>query len=116
MRMFKFASTLTSRPPTVLSRLPSKLVGAEVDCTITLTRALPLPDRISFCRSGEILLLVVLDNVLVAARAFELVEMNNAEHRENSTVAATKRFRTWGRDIQFLQGRIMWLQKMRARP
>src|ERR1051325_1529470 len=103
MRIFRFASTVTSRPPTVLSRLPIRLVDVEVDCTITLTRASPLPDRISFCKSGEILLLVVVDSVLVAARALVLVETNSAEHRETSTVAATRRFRSWGRDIQFLQ-------------
>src|ERR1051326_6045038 len=114
MRMFRFASTLTSNPPTVLSRLPSKLVEVEVDCTITFTRASPLPDRISFCRSGEIFVFVTLDRVLLAARALVLVVMNSAEHRETSTAAVTSRLRTWGRDIRFLQETKSLL--MRARP
>src|SRR5689334_19722439 len=100
--MFRFERTLTSSPPTVLSSPPSRL-GVEVfDCTMTLTRASPLPDRISRCRSGEILALLV--KVLFAARALVPVKVNIAEHRETSTAAVTKRFRGWGRDIQFLQG------------
>src|SRR6185295_18928770 len=103
--MFRFERTLTSRPPTVLSSPPSKPGELEVfDCTITLTRASPLPDRISRCRSGEIFVVDVLVKGWLAARAFVLVKVNSAEHRETSTAAVTKRFRGWGRDIQFLQG------------
>src|SRR5689334_9202959 len=102
--MFRFESTLTSNPPTVLSNPPSRLGELVFDWTITLTRVSPLPDRISRCRSGESLAFEVLVRVLFAARAFVLVDMNSAEHRETSTAAVTKRFRTWGRDIQFLQG------------
>src|SRR5919206_1436839 len=116
IRMFRFASTLTSSPPTVLSRLPRRFDDVEVDCTMTFTRVSPLPDRISFCRSGEILLLVALGRVLLAARALVFVVMNSAEHKENSTAMATSRFGSWGRDIQFLQGAKNQLQKMRARP
>src|ERR1051326_2574203 len=93
MRMFRFASTLTSKPPTVFSRPPSKLVDVEVDCTITFTRASPLPDRINFCRSGEILVFETLGRVVLAARALVLVDTNSAEHRENSTAAVTSRLR-----------------------
>src|SRR5689334_25103648 len=103
MRMFRLESTVTSSPPTVFSRLPSRLVDVDVDCTITFTRVLPLPDRIRFCRSGEILLLVRVGRLLLA-RALVLVVMKSAEHRENSTAKVTSRFRTWGRDIRFLQG------------
>jgi hypothetical protein len=46
----------------------------------------------------------VLVKGLFAARARVLVEIISAEHSEMSTAAATKRFRAWGRDIQFLQG------------
>src|SRR3954454_20749019 len=101
--MFRFERTETSRPPTVFSSPPSRLGELVFDCTMTLTRASPLPDKMSRCRSGEILALLV--RVLFAARAFVLVEMNSAEHRETSTAAVTKRFRAWGRDIQFLQDR-----------
>src|ERR1041385_4008986 len=103
--MFRFERTLTSSPPTVLSSPPSRLGALDVfDCTMTFTRASPLPVRISRCRSGEIFALEVVVKVLFAARACVLVEMNSAEHRETSTAAVTKRFRGWGRDIQFLQG------------
>src|SRR5215510_332744 len=105
MRMFRLESTLTSSPPTVFSRPPSKLGDGDVDCTITLTFALPFPDRISFCRSGEILVLFVTLGRVLLARALVLVDMNSAEHRENSTAAVTSRLRTWGRDIEFLQGK-----------
>src|SRR5690242_9843782 len=101
--MFRFESTLPSSPPTVLSRPPSKLGEVVFDWTMTLTRAPPLPDRISRCRSGESLLLKVLVKGVFAARAVGFVEMNSAEDRETSTAAVTKRFRIWGRDIQFLQ-------------
>jgi len=36
--------------------------------------------------------------------ALVLVETNIAVHSERSTAIVTKRFRAWGRDIQFLQG------------
>ncbi len=41
---------------------------------------------------------------LFAARALVLVETNSAEQSETSTAVVTKRFKAWGRDIQFLQG------------
>src|ERR1044071_8781331 len=95
--MFRFERTVTSRPPTVLSSPPSRLGDEDFDCTMTLTRPSPFPDRSSLCRSGEILLSEV---DVLAARAFVLLEMNSAEHNETSTAAVTSRFRAWGRDIQ----------------
>ena len=52
-----------SSPPTESSNPPSKFDVEEFDCTITFTRVSPLPDRISRWRSGEILLLDVLDSL-----------------------------------------------------
>src|ERR1041385_7623066 len=102
--MFRFESTLTSSPPTVLSNPPSRPGEVVFDWTMTLTRVSPLPDRISRCRSGESLALVVLAKGAFAARTLVLVDMNSAEQRETSRAAVTKRFRGWGRDIHFLQG------------
>src|ERR1700752_1199062 len=102
--MFRFESTVTSSPPTVLSNPPSKPGDEEgFDCTITFTRALPFPDRMSWRRSGEILVDGIAAGAL-AARTLVLLVRHSAEHKETSTAAATRRFRTWGRDIQFLQG------------
>src|SRR6185436_10482909 len=106
MRMFRFDRTLTSSPPTVLSNPPSSPGDEEgMDCTITFTRAPPLPDRMSCCRSGEILVFEVVGNGLFAARTLVLLVRHSAEHSDTSTAAATRRFRAWGRDIQFLQGK-----------
>src|SRR5215467_1814397 len=104
--MFRLESTFTSRPPTVLSKPPSSPPELDgTDCTITFTRASPGPERISCCRSGEILLLLrFCAGAALAARTVVLVEIKSAEQREASTESVTRRFRSWGRDIQFLQG------------
>src|ERR1051325_5093193 len=100
MRMFRFESTLTSSPPTVLSNPPRRLLDDDgVDCTMTLTCASPFPDKMSCRRSGEILVVE-----RFAARALVLGDMHRAEQRDSSTAAVTRHLKTWGRDIQFLQG------------
>src|ERR1044072_8656635 len=100
--MFRFERTLTSSPPTVLSSPPRRLGELVFDCTMTFTRASPFPDRISFCKSGEILVFAVVVKGLCAALV--LVETNEAVHSETSTTIVTRLFRVGGRDINLLQG------------
>src|SRR6185503_6175996 len=109
MRMFRFESTPTSNPPTVSSRPPRSPDDEDgFDCTMTFTCASPLPERISWRRSGEILVVE-----RVAARVRVLVDMNSAEHSDARTAAVTRRLRTWGRDIRFSRGKR--LKKHRSR-
>src|SRR4029453_10216865 len=70
---------------------------------MTFTRASPLPESKSFCKSGESLL-VASGGGWLAARALVLVDMNTAEQIETSTTAVTARLRTWGRVIPILRG------------
>jgi hypothetical protein len=71
---------------------------------MTFTRASPFPERMSWRRSGEIFVFARLDKVLFAARTLVLLDMHSAENNDNSTAPVTRRLRTWGRDIHFLQG------------
>ena len=67
---------------------------------MTLTRRLLSPDRSSWRKSGEILLVKRFAGLL-AAFALVLVEIISAEPTESSRAKVTSRFHGWGRNIQF---------------